>query len=356
MRYYDLSIYPPPSSPLQHQSVPARSVLFPQKIAVPPKPILHFSSHVPRNTQSGSYPKMSAPTDIVDPGALEISFSFTQNDSGIAEGTTGGAHVTIKGIDITTINQASNLVGHTLILKAGMGKGLPLSNPNQVGTILHGTIQSSLGNWTQTELSITFFVTSYQLPHPVSDAEKTAHLIHCAFKDNLKDAIRNAFRSVVHNPIITFNSTLNPIAKHDFIGSYPTLKELCVACSDSWQQTTGMKLTITTLGNHITFSDQTEDRPVKNIDFSDLIGQPSWNGVNNISVTCPLRGDLKVRDTISLPHGASTVGVSKFAKPLPKDKSLFSGLLEVTSISYLGDFRSPQGEQWATTIHCSSYA
>ncbi|GBQ08864.1 hypothetical protein [Saccharibacter floricola] len=342
MRYYNLCIYPP-ATPNESDT----------------QPILQFASTT-APTRPGTPQRMpgGTPTDLPDPGALDISFQFTQADLAKADGPTGGAYVTIRGVDITTINQASNLVNHTLILKAGMSKGLPLSNPNQVGTILHGTIQSSLGNWAGTEMEITFFVSNYQAPE--HDPAKTAYVFHCPKGKSVKETIKQTTFPTFHKFNVVLKIKNDPVALHDFVGYYTSFKELCVGYCDCWKQMSGSLLTIHVSGQTITILDQFYERPIKKIDFNDFIGQPTWNGKNDITIMCPLRGDIQVGDLISLPKSTSTLGkydtnIPSQSMPLPKKDSIFSGEFTVTSVGYLGSFRDKKGDQWITTIHCKPY-
>ncbi|MXV36842.1 MULTISPECIES: hypothetical protein [unclassified Saccharibacter] len=340
MRYYNLCIYSPGTDPSS-------------------QPVLQFASTTaPKRPGTPQSVPGGSPTDPFDPGALDISFRFTQASLSKAEGSTGGAFVTIKGVDITTINQASNLVNHTLILKAGMSKGLPLSNPNQVGTILHGTIQSSLGNWSGTEMDITFFVSSYQAPE--LDPTQISYIFHCPRGKSVKEMIKQTTFPAPHKPSIVFKAKEEPIALHDFIGCYTSFKELCVGYGDCWKQMSGNPLTVHISGQTITFLDQFYERPIKKIDFNDLMGQPTWNGKNDITVTCPLRGDIQIGDLISLPSTTNYLGkysgqFSAQKQTLPKNSSLFSGTFEVTDISYLGSFREKDGQQWQSAITCNPH-
>lgn len=74
----------------------------------------------------------------------------------------------------------------------------------------------------------------------------------------------------------------------------------------------------------------------------------------------PLRGDLNIGDLIYLPKSTSKIGIYNKNiniqyDTLPKDKSIFSGVFEVTNINYLGDFRKKDGKQWISNVTCKPH-
>lgn len=333
MRYYTLSVRPPHTS----------------------EDRLLFSSYVTPQPGSTSYLPGGSPISTFDAGALNILFTITNSDLSHPDGPTGGASITIQGVDITTVNQASDMQGYTLMLNAGMGKGLPLSKPEQEGTLLHGTIKSSLGQWKDTNMSITFFVTPYVAP--ADDNEKLPFFLHCQEGQPIKDSIPHAFRSTMYGNTIKFSSSENPIARHDITGSYTTSKELCVAVADTWFQHTQNRLSISTEGKFISFIEEKTHNTPHTIEFEDLIGQPTWNGTGKISIQCPLRGDIKVGDMIHISEATLELGSfsDKVHSPQSyegKKGSIFLGFFRVQSVKHQGNFRSPTGENWMTTLDC----
>lgn len=334
------------------------------------KPPFLLCSYVRRsNNGPGFVPGTS--TDQFDPGALDIQFQITQTSLTTFEEGGGDAAITIRGVDISTINQASNLVGKTVSLQAGMGKGLPLSNPKQIGEILRGTVRGSVGNWVGTDLSLTLYVANYVIPpdhqatqiapelhpHDATQPPVDNYQFHCTQGGDLVTAVRTALSHV--NPtykIIIDEKGPIPCSENGF-GMYRTFKDLCVAIGRFWYQQTGNEILITAQGDAFRVMNQARQLHPIPIRFEELIGQPSWNGPVDISFTCPMRGDIQVGDIVQLPNvGSNAYGViggsGTDALYVPKSRSLFSGNFYVGRITHLGQFRSPDGQQWATTFHC----
>lgn len=401
MRFYQLSILPISNQTNMNQ-IPSdkeknSSRKKGEKKTIPET--FTFSSYVKRAPDnSGFLPGLS--TDQFDPGALDIQFDITHTDlTDIKEGHSDAA-ITIRGVDIYTINQASNLVGRTVSLQAGMGKGFPLSNPRQTGEILHGTVRGAIGNWEDTELSLTLFVTKYALspdhlndpsdqtdqkkpdttkpatskkpgksgkqgsPPSTTDSDNTSqYQFNCHRGADLLTAISSALQQV--NPdyqVIIDIPGLIP-SMEEVSASYGSFKELCVAISNTWtNQNTGKDILITARETTFHVIDKNQDSSPHTIEFHELIGQPSWNGETEISFTCPMRGNIQVGEVITLPlqdkkePQENAYGLIKktqgTAALVPRNRCLFSGNFRVKSITHRGRFRDKDGRNWASTFTC----
>lgn len=330
---------------------------------------LTFSSYVRKNPNGAGYTSGS-PTDRFDPGALDIQFQITETSLTTFDTSAGGVAITIRGVDITTVNQASNLRGRTVSLQAGMGVGLPLSNPEQTGEILRGTILSSVGNWADTELSLTLYVIPYIVPRErwgvviapeltPTDTQPVDNLqLHCQQGADLLEATKVALRNAATNYTVTSQITGPVPCPREILGIYHSLKDLCVGIGRVWKETTGESVFVSTRGQSfaITTSDNTRT-PVK-IKFEELMGQPSWNGPVDVTFTTAMRGDICVGDLVELPNvsqGGLILAQGEVAIFATRNHSLFAGTYMVRIINHLGQFRSPDGLQWASTFTCYPY-
>ena len=360
MRFYNLKITErknPNKVDAKYRKTSNRPFARTAALGVGNRPLLHLSSYVRRsNNGPGWLPGF--PTDQFDPGALEIQFQVTQNSLTTFETGGGGAAITIRGVDLTTAKKASSLVGKLARLEVGMGKGLPLCCPEQVGQILEGTITAAVGNWEGADISLTLYVMPYLTPTP--DASNTGNLqFHCQRGADLITATQNALRNVAPNYEFVSRLRGQIPASQEVHGSYSTVKELCVGMRRAWMQAAGKDIAISIRSRSFVLSDlEGSNNPKKPIQirFIDLIGQPCWEGVSGISFTCPMRGDIKVLDQVILPEGLEgfgrIAGDGSTTMLAPRNRNLFSGTFTVLKISHLGQFRSTDGRQWASTFFC----
>jgi hypothetical protein len=88
------------------------------------------------------------------------------------------------------------------------------------------------------------------------------------------------------------------------------------------------------------------------ITFLDLIGQPTWIGVNMVSVKTVLRCDLRVGSRVTIPQtlmGVQSDAILPMAPASAQRTNLsFTGTFIVRRVLYIGDFRNPDGASWST--------
>lgn len=419
MRYYDLVIHPDPrfisgetanekksrikasiNTSFQEVSIPGKNGqggtdYIKVTAARIKKETLHFSSYVKRSKHGLGFEPGGMPSNgIFDPGALDIEFESDQ----VNLNAYSNASIKIKGLDIMTLGQAANLQGQYVRLSAGMGRGLPLSKPEQAGLILQGKIYSSFGNWEGTDMSLTLYVTPFMGPEKLSFdlvGKKGTPLIN---------TIRSALQSNFKIYQINFLTTNNPLLKEDARGHYDTMESFADAMVKKWKELSGVDLYIYAQGQQFYIIDQTTKSPARNIDFDDLIGQPTWNGTASISFCTPIRHDINIGDIVTFwtnqqkvknsvygtvksagstpaqetkpaAKPAATPATTKSATPpaqkdptppapanatppkpkdttppLPKDRSLFNGEFMITAVHHIGQFRSAEGRQWMTSF------
>lgn len=362
MRYYDLRVFKPQQGTkngVEHLKDTSG---------------LRIGSYMKR--KPGGYGwEVGGPNDEFHPNALEIEFQINETSIDSFDSPSGNASITIHGVDMHRIKTASRLVGSTVVLKAGMGKGLPLSNPNQTGEILHGTVLTAVGNWVGVAMDLTLYLSNHVIPpqditFPTvegvakqidsSKPRNTHYPFHCLRGQDLRQAMKLSLQRINPDYDTEFN-VKDPIpAPEDLYGSYPNFTELCAAMSEFWHQATKKRLRIYPHGTVFSCYEDGRAEVTHDILFEELIGQPSWDGVANISFTTAMRGDLKVGDVIRLPlsdtptpsgYGViSATGTEAIG--LQRNRVLFSGTYLITGISHLGQFRSPDGQQWASTFFC----
>lgn len=290
---------------------------------------------------------ISAPPD---PGALNVVFDLLvfdhvpKPDSG-STGDAGGHGIRVWGIPLSDIGQATDLVGMTVQVFGGMGKGLPLANPSQARLLVKGQIFRAFGNWIGVNMTLDLIVT------PV--ANQPANLSFVWAKGSpLSTAITAALHAAYPGAPVTMNISPNLVLNCDEKGYYGSLGQfndyLNGISKDIVGGTyNGVRITIRN-GGFVVFDGTTQSAEPIAISFLDLIGQPTWIDVNSIQVTCVMRADIGVGDQITLP--ATQVTQSALGSVSLKLSSIFTGTFLVQRVRHIGNYKDPNGSAWATVI------
>lgn len=327
MRYYDLAI-------------------FPAGAATTGTPLFH----------STSYP--NGITGAPDPGALNVIFDAMVATEGTDASafwgsSTGGSTVTIEGLPVTLLTQAYSLAGAQLVLKGGMGPGLPLVNPKQSGILLSGTINQPFGNWQGTELSLDLIVTG----GPVATGNYSFNWPAGTY---LGTAIQNVLTQNFPRVKIVVNLNPNAITTTPQAAHYGTLREFAGFVRS---HTEGQIISDTYPGITIHWNkgvlwvfDGAAPPDNTQLVFTDLVGQPTWIASNQCVVPLIMRGDLQTGQTITFPPGiqslpgiATTTSASTYG--MAKTQSSFQGKWVIVAMRHTGNLRSPNAAtDWTTTL------
>lgn len=290
------------------------------------------------------------PNGQVNTSALNIELDLPV---GPMHAPIGQGIVKIWGISLAEIGSTYNLNDNLISVYAGMSKGLPLANPSQARLLIKGTIFQAFGNWQGTEQSIDLifypdggtnadpknFALNWQAGTPLATALSGA----------LTTGLPNAKQQINLSPRLTLNYAVQ--------GVYGTLNNLSTwANSFSQSIITDANypgVTITYDGTTVKVTDQTTPPPnVTAIEFTDLLGQPTWIGSQTIQFKTVMRGDINLQDVVSLPQGPTIVTAASLSRFLNiQDKTSFTGNYVVQEIHHYGNFRQPDGASWNTTFN-----
>ncbi len=292
----------------------------------------------------------SHPNNVFDPQAQNIQFDIPIT---AMETPIGGQTITVEGISLDDLRQAKQYTGLNFSLKGGMKKGLPLANPLQNGLLCYGVILQSFGNWEGTEMTLDFVVYPSEYSH--LNAGNIVHNwpVNTPLSDALTLTLNNAFPGVTVN----MNIAKNLITTNDEIGYYPDLEGLA---QHILKYTTALKnpVHIVFQNGEIMVYDDTHAPAAKQLNFNDLIGQPTWIAVDVMQIKLVQRGDLSIGSRITMPEGTQNapgfVTTMQLSKPSNmKYKTTFAGEFVITEMRHLGNYRSPDGASWATIINCA---
>ncbi|VWB07037.1 hypothetical protein [Burkholderia lata] len=309
----------------------------------------------------------SFPNGKFDPGALNIEF-----DLNILPYATpvGGQSITLEGISIADLLQPQQFAprivngvqqpGMSIELKGGMGKGLPLANLAQQNTLLKGQIWQAFGNWEGTEMTLDFVIN----PGGFDSSTPGNFVLNWVANQPLGPALQNCLAVAYPNIPLTVNVSNQLVQSATEIHHCGTLEEL----SQYVQEVTNGQflgqnypgVSIAMQSGAISVFDSTWKPPAVQLNFTDLVGQPTWIDVNTLQVKLVMRGDLQVGTAVKMPTGLSgQVGqVLTTGNSLPSSlnyQTTFSGQFQITEMRHLGNFRTAAGEAWVTVINCVPY-
>ena len=317
-----------------------------------------------------------------DPAAANVAFDIPLYNQSNAQ---GACHLKIDGVGLPMISQATQFAAPTpsqklLQISLGMSKGLPLANPNQVGVPITGLILQAYGNWQGNQQSLEFNFSWI----PASPVAPDNLSFTWAKGTKLGDAIQTTLQAAFpgYSVIIAVNS--NIVAPEDQHGVYRTpddfiqaMYRLSIATLNK-PNYPGVKMYVrgktisvyddnstdagglaeqsggTSVGNTSTSATGTgnSESDPKQILFTDLIGQPVWQSVNQIQFYCVMRGDLAPNKYIKMP-AASTVS-NAGSNGQYRNNLTFQGTFVVTRVRLVGNFRQPSAEAWVTVVDAVS--
>ena len=292
---------------------------------------------------------------------------------GIAVDTSQGFGLArVWGISVAEIAQANNLnpiiTSNSIKYKnieiyGGMQKGLPLANPAQAGLLYSGVISQAFGNWVGRDMTLDFVCQ----PGGQIGSSKTGGIGSVINPKNfsldwpantpLSQALQNCLKAAFPGYTVNINISSNIVRPNREPHYAPTIEQLgqyCRQTSLDIVKTQGYSgVSITVQGTTINISDNSSSsgNPIQ-INFQDLIGQPTWIESPNIQLKTVMRGDLKIGSQIMLPQ-TIVQNTSQANSYIINQKATFQGGFYVISVRHVGNFREPSGEAWVTIIEAS---
>ncbi len=316
----------------------------------------------------------SHPNGIYDPAAHEIVF-----DVQVVEyaATSGAMVITIEGPRIQDIFQAANyshgnpanqLASWRLDLYGGMtGNGLPLSLPSAgqpaPGLLMVGEVLESFGNWTGTDMSLSFLV----IPSG-AQSQSLINLQPLVFNWQPNEPMAKALQTMFNAAFpglpqrIQVSSNLaGPI--HGMVHGTNTLRSMArFLLSQTKGPNYGMPknypgVSVYIQNGVIVATDGTQTTQMTTVQLSEesFIGQPTWIGNDKMSMNLVMRPDMQVGNYVLMPKGFSNLpgfvntiaGINNYTFNY---HLAFAGKFIILSVRHLGRYRSTSGEDWATIV------
>jgi hypothetical protein len=348
-----------------------------------------FTPVEPNSVNLSSYTSLNIGANIytpggTNPGAQQFDCDIPQAPMHLAQ---AGSFFRIWGVSLAELQQASNLNRMNVAIYAGMAVGLPLANPQQVGPIAQGQIIRSQGLWVSTDQALECYLypggsspSSAQTtgnPNtagtgPIPAINETPANIVFQWKAGqplmaaLVPALQVAFPqytiqgAVSPNlvwtgaPSTAFFSTLKQLAQWINQKTLSIISGFAPALYVSPPSYPGVSITLQ--NGVLTISDGTVQTPPKAVQFTDLIGQPNWDGINTVTAFVVLRGDIGIGDYITLPNtvftlaGNNTVATGTNSYNNLKLGSVFKGAFKCTGVRHVGNSRGLGKTDWCTVL------
>ncbi len=319
-------------------------------------------------------------TDLIAPVMNFTSYDFTRNSTiagalniefdipiATADVPLGSVHLRIWGVGLDIINNASQLANYNITIAAGFQRGLPLANaqvqanPIRNGIILSGTILQSFGNWQGTEQSLDLIISPQLYQSQAAIVPDTPFVFQAVVGTALKDSITASLVNLgVSSPLVNIDPLLvvpqgDPV---QFYGSNMTdfaqqIKRVSKAIKKD-PTYIGVLCCKTESGYMVT--DNTTPTTPKTVNFTDMIGQPTWldTQVNSpiIQIKTMMRSDISVGDTVSLDiKNIPILSSQQRQNQFTKNNIAFTGTGFVNSVRHVGNFRQQDSNAWVSILN-----
>jgi hypothetical protein len=231
----------------------------------------------------------------------------------------------------------------------------------------------AFGNWEGTDMRLDLIV--YPSRHTIDDPGN--FILFWNAGQTLAEALKGTLSTVYRGIPITTNIGDNLVLDYPEAHYCATLEELSALVSDISRDVFRQEVKVTIQAGKIVIYDTSyKPNPIQ-IDFTDLVGQPTWLQQGVMQMKTVMRADLQVGSIIRMPavqlQGKSTIfpnapgftttyastGLSANGGGLSstdKNSLTFANNFQVTELRHLGCFRSPSGEDWVTVFNCAQAA
>lgn len=307
-------------------------------------------SITPKGSASASFAWGSHPGGRFDPGALNVMFDMPVLPYGIPA---GGQTVMIEGVPLEVISQAHDFVGSQITIRGGMQKGLPLANPAQAGVLVSGDILQSFGNWEGTEMTLSLVI----YPSRYTQKNQGNIVLNWRAGQPLAEALRSCLSIAYPGMPISINIGSNLVLDNDEPHAAGTLDALADYLGDFTEQHFQQRVMVTIQAGKLVVFDRTYRPSPIQINFTDLIGQPTWVEPQIMQMKTVMRADLQIGSNILMPKGMQNMPglVATWPQSMPSSiryESAFQNEFFVREVRHIGSFRSPDSSDWCTVLNC----
>jgi hypothetical protein len=236
--------------------------------------------------------------------------------------------------------------------------GLPIVAPRDIG----GAI-ADIGTWGSAILNFGGMINSFVGGGQQAPLEIPLNFVHNLQKGvPLKSAIQETLSRVFPN--VKLNILISSALKLGYqdAGIYQNLNQYITYLNRLSQSILGAKnylgINASLSGNTLHVWDGTTPVTTAEIDYLDLIGQPTWIDVMTVSVKVVLRANIPGGSSIELKLPQTLMNTTSNAivgnAPAQRTNLPFSGKFILRKILHIGDFRNPDGANWCTNYEMTT--
>lgn len=293
-----------------------------------------------------------------NPGALNVELDIPVKPFATP---IGGSIVRIWGVPLKQISQATALSSQSIAIFGGFQKGLPLANPKQAGLLARGSIFPAFGNWIGTDMTLDLILQAPFGPTPQKKGIIVPNIVHNWPKGSpLAQAVRTTLQTAFPKYKVSVSISDKLKLSEDDASYYESIWQYAEYLKAVSQRILGSE---NYAGVNITLKDDTitvfdAPNPAKAaipIQFADLIGQPTWIGLNVIQFKTMMRADLAINDQVRMPQGIQQT-ITSGSAPQFRSKTAFQGEFTINEIRHIGSFRQPDAASWVTVVNAASTA
>lgn len=315
------------------------------------QPIQHWTTH-PNGVNSPP-----------DPGAPLVELDLIQ---GPAHQPGGDSWFRVWGISLQTASQAKQLglnpgMGtlNNITIRGGMGKGLPLANPQQAGPLVQGAIIIAFANWIGTNQTLEGYIIPAATKEQVMAQQPNEPLppVNISFKwpanQKIGDLVKQTLQTAYPGFTVNVNVSQNLVTPTEQSGNYGSLVEFADWVQSYTQSIAGnghSGIYIVPVGTTFNvYDDQSGlNKKAKQIQFTDMIGQVTWVSLQTVHLPMVMRGDLNIGDIILMPPGQVTQTANSFSNF--RQNAAIGGKFMINKIRHVGNSRDPSSLQWVTNV------
>lgn len=286
------------------------------------------------------------------PGALNVEFDIP---AAPFNQPMGAAYIKLWGVGLGSIGYAStfnpdwiNGVFTRIKIYGGMQAGLPLADPTQSGLLIDGFVLQAFGNWQGTQQSLDFVVNGiFGAP-----AQPVNLVLNWQKGQPMGPAIAQALTTAFPGRTVVDNTDpINLIALQTQHAAYQSVDQLAAYVAGASQALVGgayQGVQIVATEKGFALFDGTRFSEPLQIEFKDLIGQPTWLDIGTINFKVVMRTNIAIGGYLKMPPVPQISTAASYSSY--RNKTVFSGTFLISAVRHLGHFRQRSADSWVTSI------